>query len=298
MSVNIKKVEFNGLEAMEMTTSKARLVVITSMGPRIAHFGTRQGRNLLFWDYPGKYHRGQWRLMGGHRIWATRPMADESEESYADDNGPCTVRVSARGLEVQGQSHPIFKIHKSMGIKVNEDDTFTIENRITNDSEMVWSGGIWSLTCTLPKANTSYGIPLGRAGEWDIFSIVIPRRWAGAQSTKVNDKALRYTEDCLILRPKGIISKRMVQAPQGIMGMTDPSEKISFIKHSPYLEGANYPWNCNIAYYSGKGNFMVEMENMGPDQGVLPGGTISSKETWMLRKPVDWGRLKGVFTVK
>lgn len=295
MSASIRKTEFNGLEAVEIVTSKARLVAVTSMGPRIAHFGTRQGRNLLFWDYPGKYFRGEWRLMGGHRIWATRPMADESEESYADDNGPCKVRITAKGVDIQGPVHPVFRIRKSMGIKVLADDTLQIENRITNESEMVWSGGVWGLTCTLPKPNTSYGIPLGREGAWDIFSIVIPKRWAGAQSGKVNDKAVRYTEDCMIVKPQGVISKRMVQAPQGIMGMTDPGEKISFIKHSPYIQGANYPMNCNIAYYAGKKNFMVEMENMGPDQGVLPGGTISGRETWMLRKPVDWGRLRGTF---
>src|SRR5690606_182776 len=109
-------------------------------------------------------------------------------------------------------------------------DTLSVENRITNDSEMVWSGGVWGLTCTLPKGNTSYGIPLGREGEWDIFPIVIPKSWGGGQKSLVNDPAVRYTEDCLILRPKGRISKRMVQAPQGIVGMTDPSEGLSFIK--------------------------------------------------------------------
>ncbi len=295
MSMTIKKTDFSGLEAVEIVTSKLRAVIVTSMGPRIAHFGTRNGRNLLFWDHVNKYGRDQWRLMGGHRIWSTRPMGDETVEAYADDNGPCTVKISMRGVDVLGSVHPVFRISKSIGIKVMADDTLQIENRINNESELVWSGGVWSLTCTLPKATTSYGIPLGREGAWDIFSLVIPKRWAGGNFSKVNDKALRFTEDCLILRPKGKVSKRMVQAPQGLIGMTDPTEKISFLKHSPYIESVQYPWNCNIAYFSGKKNFMVEMEHMGPEQCVLPGGHTSTQEKWTLRSPVDWNKLKGVY---
>lgn len=294
-NVTIKETVFDELAAVEIATPKARLVALTGMGPRIASFGTRKGRNLLFWDYSRKYIRGQWHLKGGHRVWATRPLGDESEETYADDNEPCRVRELKDGVDIQGASHPVFRIRKSIGIKVLSDDTFQVENRITNDSEMVWSGGVWGLTCTLPKSDTTYGIPLGRQGDWDIFPIVIPKRWGGTNSSLVNDPALRYTEDCMILKPRGRISKRMVHAPQGVIGMTDPSEKISFIKQSPYQQGANYPWNCNIAYYVGRKNFMVEMESMGPDQGVLPGGTIASREIWMLRKPVSWAKLKGPF---
>jgi hypothetical protein len=294
MGTHIRKTEFDGLEAVEILTSKARLVVVTAMGPRIAHFGSRHGRNLLFWDYPRKYGRKDWRLMGGHRVWAMRPGADEAEETYAGDNGACTARVTARGVDVRGSIHPVFRTRKSLGIKVEADDTFRIENRITNESEMVWSGGVWGLTCSLPKARTTYGVPLGREGAWDVFLIGYPKRWAGEQRAPVADPAIRLTEDCLVLRPRGHTSKRIVQAPQGIMGMTDPGEKLSFLKRSAFMDGAEYPFGCNIAFYAGKRNFMVEMESMGPYQGVLPGATLANTETWMLRKPVAWSKLKGV----
>ncbi|MEO6094431.1 MAG: hypothetical protein ABIW76_01710 [Fibrobacteria bacterium] len=300
MAISIRKTEFDGMEAVEVLTPKARLIVVTSMGPRIAHFGTSGtrgtsgGRNLLFWDYARKYHRKDWRLMGGHRLWAMRPLADEAEETYADDNGSCAVRISARGAEVRGAIHPVFGTRKSLAIKVLADDTIQVENRLTNESEMVWSGGVWGLTCTQPKAGTTYGIPLGREGTWDIFLIGYPKRWAGELNGRVNDPAVRLTEDCMVVRPKGNVVKRMVQAPQGIMGMTDQGEKISFIKHSSFTDGAAYPMGCNIAFYAGKNKFMVEMESMGASQAVLPGQTLSHKETWMLRPPVDWAMLKGV----
>jgi len=297
MTVSIKKTEFDGMEAVEILTPKARLVAVTSMGPRIAHFGTRKGRNLLFWDFARKYSRGDWRLMGGHRVWATRPLADETEETYGEDNGACTVRLGARGVDIQGPLHPLFRIRKSLAIKVLDDDTIQVDNRIRNESEMVWSGGVWALTCTVPARDSSYGIPLGREGEWDIFLVGYPKRWGGGQSSRVTDPGVKLTEDCMVIRPKGEVLKRMVLAPQGIIGMTDPGEKISFLKHSAYVEGAGYPMGCNIALYAGKKNFMVEMENMGPNQAVLPGGVLSLRETWMLRKPVAWEKVKGVLKV-
>lgn len=44
-------------------------------------FGALGRANLLFWDDAGEHTRGPWRLYGGHRLWTTRPDADESEEA-------------------------------------------------------------------------------------------------------------------------------------------------------------------------------------------------------------------------
>ena len=208
------------------------------------------------------------------------------------------MRVSARGVEVRGEANPAFKIAKTLSVKVLADDTFIVDDRLTNTSEMIWSGGVWGLTCTLPKANTRYGIPLGREGEWDMFVVGYPKRWGGGQTARVDDSAVRMTEDCMLIAPKGRISKRMVQAPQGVIGMTDPGEKISFIKHCEFTDGAMYPMGCNVAFYAGKNNFMVEMEFMGGCQSVLPGQTLGMRETWMLRKPVAWAKLKGPLPLK
>src|SRR3990172_3339167 len=92
----------------------------------------------------------------------------------------------------------------------------------------------------------------------------------------------------MVIIPRGRECKRMVQAPQGLIGMSDAAEKISFLKHSPYERGARYPLNCNLSFYIGPKNFMVEMESMGAERTVKPGETAHNVETWALRDPVDW----------
>ena len=95
----LKRIKFGGLAAIELRTAKLRLVALTAKGPRLAFWGRPGGDNLLLWA-PGKYRRGPWDLMGGHRLWVSRPGADEAEETYAADNRPCTVEVFANGFTV------------------------------------------------------------------------------------------------------------------------------------------------------------------------------------------------------
>lgn len=282
---SIREVTFEGHAAVELAAAGARLVVVHDVGPRIAWFGPARGDNLLFWDTAGTHARGSWRLRGGHRLWLTRPLADETEETYTPDNEPCRVRRLRDGVEVTAPPDAS-RLVKRLTIRAR-DGAFRVEHALTNAGDMLWSGGIWGLTCTRPRRGTTYGIPLGAGGDWDVFAIVVPRRWGG-HSSRVADPQLRFTEACLVLRPGGRESKRMVQAPRGLIGMTDPSQRVSFVKHAAYDAAAAYPLGTNIAYYLGEKNFMVEMETMGPIRQLLPGATMVHVETWSLRAPIDW----------
>ena len=295
--MQIRKTTFDNLDAVEIKTAKARMVVVTGVGPRVAHFSALKGksetRNLLFWDTARKYKRNDWLLLGGHRIWGTRPLADEGEEAYIADNEPCKVRLGKKGITVEAPEMPSFGVKKSLSVRVLDDATFEVESTVTSRTSMLWSGGAWALTATQPAKGCTYGIPLGDGSDWDLFAIVIPRSWGG-HTTLVNDSQVSLTEHCLVFEPKGREAKRMVQAPQGLIGMTDPVEKISFIKHSPYDREGRYPMNCNLALYNGPGNFMTEMESMGAEKTLRPGEIARNTETWALRDPIDWKKVRNV----
>ena len=109
--MQIKNTSFDGLKAVEIKTSRARLILVTEIGPRIAHLsairGKAESRNLLFWDFKKKYRRKDWMLRGGHRVWGTRPGADEAEETYAPDNGPADVSLDTRSFTVPAAMDPV-----------------------------------------------------------------------------------------------------------------------------------------------------------------------------------------------
>lgn len=298
--MQIQMTEFDGFEAVDILTAKAHMILVTGMGPRIAYFaarkGKKDGRNLLFWDYDRKYQRKEWQLMGGHRVWNTRPGADEAEETYAADNAPCHVKIGKRSVQVTASALPGTLVQKSLTVTVENDDTFTVDNRLTNIGDMLWSGGLWALTCTLPGKRSTYGIPLGAGGDWDVFTVVIPKTWGG-HAVKVNDPQISFTEDALVLKPRGNKAKRMLQAPQGVVGMTDLDEKLSFLVKTPWVRGGTYPLNTNVAFFVGPKNFMVEMEHMAPESTLKPGESIRNTQTWALRAPIDWTKLKGLVKI-
>ena len=281
--LSIKRTKFGGLAAMEIRTAELRLVVITAKGPRVAVLTRRDGPNLLMWA-PGKYRRGKWDLMGGHRLWLARPGADEAEETYATDNRPCTVETFAQGITVTAPVDPVHRTQRGVKFTVRAADRIELEHFVTNCGDMLWSGGLWAITSTLPLAGANYSVPLGDGSSWDYATIIAIRTWGRNQGAKTfNDPQFGFTDDMFCLHPGGRESKRMLKADPGIIGMHDPAQKLVFAKHAAYLPDANYPLGTNLALYIGNDNFMAEMESMGPCATVKPGHTLKHTETWVLR---------------
>ncbi len=279
----IKRIQFGGLAAIELRTTQVRLVVLTAKGPRIAFWGRPGSDNLLLWA-PGKFKRGEWDLMGGHRLWVARPGADEAEETYATDNRPCAVETSAKGFTVTAPVDPIHRTQRGIKVTALSADRISVEHFVTNHSDMLWSGGLWGLTCTVPSAGASYTIPLGDGSSWDYATVVTFRVWGGGHGgVGFHDEQFQLSDDALLIRPVGRENKRMVKADPGVIAMHDPVRKLVFAVHAAYQPDGNYPLATNLASYVGPQNFMVEMETMSPFTTLKPQQTLKHTETWLLR---------------
>jgi hypothetical protein len=276
-----KSIDFLGHKAVELTTPALRLAAVYEHGPRIAFFGAREGENLLHWE-PHQRGRKDWDLMGGHRVWITRPGADESEESYRPDNGPAAVETAGDGFTLTGALDPLNVTRRGFRVRVLGERTVEVDNFLINEGDMLYSGGLWALTCTAPRAGTRYAAPLGDGSRWDNFHMVYFKRWAGTEAL-VDDPQFRLTEDLLLIEPRGRVNKRMLLAPFGAMAMSDPARGVTFAKRVAYEPRGAYPLGTNQAYYIGPDNFMVEMETMGPAATVKPGEALHHVETWTLR---------------
>ena len=278
----IKRIKFQGLAAIELLSGAVRLVIITARGPRIAFWGRPGGKNLLLWQ-PGKYRRGEWDLLGGHRLWAARPGADEAEETYAADNQPCEVKIAAGGFTVTGGLDPGQKIQRGFTVTVVARNRIVIDHFLRNESDMLWSGGLWALTCTVPPAKATYTLPLGDGSSWDYATVVAFRTWGGGHGgVGFDDPQFGFTKDAMVLKPSGRENKRMIKADAGIIAMHDPAQKLLFAIRTDYDPAGNYPLGTNLALYVGPKNFMVEMETMGPVATLKPGQVLKHRETWLL----------------
>jgi hypothetical protein len=293
-AMKTRDITFGKHEAVEILHGSMKIVVVTDMGPRLAFFGPAKGKNLLFWDPMDRYRRGNWLLKGGHRVWTTRPGADESEESYAEDNGRVAVTAKSGSVTFTGQTHPLFRIQKGFTLRPAGNGSLWVDNFVVNRSDMLWSGGVWALTCTLPLGGATYGIPLGDGSEWDSFNVAAFRSWGGGHTSLVNDPQMKWGEDMLVVTPKGREAKRALFIPTGLIGMRAPRGNCSFFKAVRAEKGASYPCGCNVAFYIGPGNFMVEMETMSPEATLKPGERLVNSEKWLLTKALDWKNGKAI----
>ena len=279
--MQINDVIFDGLKAREFLDDDWRMVVITRCGPRIAFLGRRDDSNILYWN-PDGVTRGSWRLMGGHRVWLTRPMADESEDTYLDDNAGCAVEEIKNGIVVTAPAHPLNRLERGMRIEWLERGEYQVTNFVKNTGSLIYSGGVWSPTCINPDGKV-LRIPLGEDGaSWDIVKIVIPRIFAG-NAQRLDDPQVRFEGNDMVVTPDNTLCKRCVCAPKGTLQMTWADKGIVFTKTSAYIHGGRYPLDgCNLAVFIGKDNWMAEMESFGVEQSIVPGQTISNIETWRL----------------
>ncbi len=189
------------------------------------------------------------------------------------DDGFCVIGAENRQNRTQ----------RGFSVTVQDHDRLEVDNFVINSGDMLYSGGVWALTCTLPSKTTKYAVPIGDGTEWDTFTMVAFRRWAGHGQGGFNDPQIKVGKDLVTVTPRGVENKRMIQSLHGIIAMSDPGRKITFAKKCGWDPAAVHPLNTNIAFYIGPDNFMVEMETMGPECSLRPGNALHHTETWVLR---------------
>lgn len=278
---NVSKADFGGVEAVALENDHLELVAVSGHGPRIARLARPGGENILLWE-PGKYTRGDWDLRGGHRVWTTTPGADECEDTYVPDNGPCDVELFADGFRLTGAASEVNATRRGVEVRLVGEDRLTVDNFVTNAGQMLYAAGLWALTCSVPSGQARYAIPLGDGSGWDSATVVLFREWAGHGQGGFDDSQIGIKGDLMLVDPAGVENKRAIQSHRGIIAMSDAARGLTFAKKVGWDAAGQYPLGCNMAFYVGPENFMVEMETMGPQRTLRPGETLVHRETWVL----------------
>lgn len=278
--MNMERTVFDGLDAVTLYAGKWQLTAVCGAGPRIAFLGERGGGNLLHWDKNGT-RRGDWNLMGGHRVWLCRPMADESEDTYAADNEPCRVAYEGDRVVLTAPVFPFTRLERSLGIRVLDEGCFEVVSAIRNTSELVYSGAVWAPTCIRPEG-VVIRIPLGDPqASWDVIKVVIPRKFAGNVIT-AEDSQVVFQGDSMVVTSEGRLTKRCVSAPQGRITAEFPGG-VQFTKETEYVKDGAYPMGgCNLAVFIGGDNWMGELECYSVEQILRPGEEMRLTEVWRL----------------
>jgi len=136
----MKTVKFLGHECCLLENGTWKMLVTSSIGPRILSFGFKEGENLLaelpnfITELPGGsvYH-----FYGGHRLLHA---PEELNRTYIPDDSPVDISELEDGLVVAQQTELQTGLQKSMEIHLTGKSQVVITHFITNH-------GLWDVTC-------------------------------------------------------------------------------------------------------------------------------------------------------
>jgi hypothetical protein len=283
MSVKCYDIEYKNYgKCLCLDNGRIRLIATIDVGPRIVFFGFTDGDNVLFEDVDRNFYEinsgyGVWYAYGGHRIWCAPEVMPET---YLPDNSKVEAIFDGGTLTLT-PAKTIFDKQFELVITMDDNNSVTIENKITNCSDKPVKFAPWSVT-GLAAGGTEI-IPLCREDKG-----FLPNRTMSLWSySNIKDERFILTDKYALLRqdPK---EKKAFKAGFNVTGkqiVYVNGRKIFRMTFDGY-KIMEYPdFCCNFETYTN--DLFLECELLGELRNYQPGETASLKEKWEL-STTDW----------
>ena len=161
----ITTTQFAGHEALSIEAGAVRLVVSTSVGPRVLALLTADGANALAelpdmtLDCPGS---DPIHLRGGHRLWAA---PEDPRVTYRPDDDPVDRgRRSPEGVRLTTRPDPVAGTSRETSIVVTGSERLSFDYRVVNTADQSQRLAAWAITMMAPGGRA--WLPF-LAGEFD-----------------------------------------------------------------------------------------------------------------------------------
>ena len=283
MELKLENIKFEGWGAVRLSSGDASLVVTTSVGPRIIHYGLTDGPNAfqVIPETRGQTGGDTWQPYGGHRLWHAPEV---KPRSYHPDNGTYGTPVMDGGtLRIVSPIESTTGIAKEMRVTLAPTGAAVkVEHVLTNHNIWPVTLSVWALSIVanggkvvLPQepfvAHDDEVLPARPLVLWKFTDMTDPRwRW-GSHFVTLSQK-----DDI------GMPQKVGLYNAQG-WGAHVTSEQTFVIRIAPTAGPAGLPdMGCNFETFT-KGPFQ-ELETLGPLTTLAPGQSASHTEYWFLAK--------------
>lgn len=146
----ITATHYAGHEAIEIEAGSVRLMVTTSVGPRVLGLLTADDANALAelpnltLPCPGSepIH-----LRGGHRLWAA---PEEPRVTYRPDDDPVGVEELPDGVRLRTPPDPVAGTSREMDIRVSGPEKIAFDYRVVNRADHDQRLAAWAITMMAP----------------------------------------------------------------------------------------------------------------------------------------------------
>ncbi len=275
----MRTIEFAGRpNNLLLESNNLRVVVTLDVGPRILHFSTPDGPNVLavYDRHAGLLGGEDYRSYGGHRLWTSPEVP---ERTYEADNDPVSVEEIGDTIwfKSNGKSHS--GLMKSIGLQfARGGQNLNVHHRIQNQGDQTWNIAPWAVsvmaaggTCLFPlpsfEPHGTELLPAAQIVLWPYTSMADERWTWGERLVR-----LCQTEAKSPLKV-GALIKQGWAAYQNLGQV--------FVKQFDFMPAANYPdMGCNFEVFTR--HDMLELESLGGLVTLSPGEHIDHSETWSI----------------
>lgn len=284
--IRVEQREYRGWpNAYFLSNGVVELVVLADVGPRVVHYSLRGGENQFheFSAQAGLRGGGEFRLYGGHRLWAWPEVA----RTYFPDNEAVEVTMTSTDADFTAPvetASPGTALQKKISISLSEKGSHVrLVHSITNHAAAATELAPWTPTVLRPGGRAIVPFPARAAMDKEHFQSVSPLTlWS---FTDFTDSRWVLGQDFLQLiqqeRPLG-------RFPEQMSGLFNPAgwgvyvrAGCAFVKRASVVPHAEYPdFGCNFELFTN--SEFLELETLGPIVTLQSGQATRHIEHWFL----------------
>lgn len=284
--IRVEQKEYRGWKnTCYLSNGTVELVVLSDVGPRVVRYAFCGEENQFheFDDQAGKTGGADFRLYGGHRLWAW----PEVERTYYPDNHAVTVRETEQGTVFCApieRDAPGTGLQRQIELQLSARESHVkVIHTITNHGSETTRLAPWAPTVLKPGGHAILPFPPRAAMDKDHLQSVGPLTlWS---FTDFADPRWILGQDFLQLlqdeKPAG-------RFPEQMTGLFNPAEwgvhvrgSCIFLKRAAAQPGKQYPdYGCNFEVFTNPD--FLELETLGPVVDLQPGESTVHTEHWWL----------------
>jgi hypothetical protein len=281
---SIEKLAYQGWpNCYRISNDEVELIVTSDIGPRIMRFGFPGGKNLFkeYEDQLGGTGEPDWKLRGGHRIWAA---PEDAKRTYATDNAPARIDIHDGVLTATSDVEADSGLEKQLEIRLAESGSgVTVVHRLKNTLPWPIELAPWALTMMTPGGMGITGHP-PRATHQEVLQPTHPLvMWA---FTDLSDPRWKFTKKYILLKqdPENKEPQKIGHYNPDTWGAYLLGSELFLKRYAVEPDKTYADFGCSFEIFSR--NDILELETLGPLQKVNPGASAEHVETWSLHRNI------------
>ena len=223
---------------------------------------------------------GDFHFRGGHRLW----HAPESmPRTYIPDSA-VTITELPNGVRLEAQTEPGTGIRKQIEIQLAPDKpSATLIHTLFNDGLWAVELAPWTITQLRPGGTAI--LPISSGGV-DPAGLLPNRQFSLWPYARINDSRLRLGDEFILFKTDALPQRFKMGYFNSSGWMAYWLDGILFRKTFDVHTGLRYPDNnCNAELYCNA--HFLELETLAPLAMLLPGMSVTHKETWDVSNGLD-----------